>query len=76
MTEEQPIPEKWIGEEIRLVYAGGSATLRSDCTLEDVGDRGVVISYKGATRFHPWNTIISLQIGESEGPRGAQVDSF
>jgi hypothetical protein len=29
-----------------------------------VNDRGVVVEYRGATRFHPWSCISTLQLGE------------
>jgi hypothetical protein len=69
VAEEKSIPEKWVGEEIRLLSLGGSQTRATNCTLEEANDRGVVISYKGATLFHPWNTIISLQLGEPTRPQ-------
>jgi hypothetical protein len=77
VAEEKSIPEKWVGEKIRLVSVGGSQTRSANCTLEEVNDRGVVISHKGATRFHPWNTIISLQLGEPTRRRPrARASSF
>jgi hypothetical protein len=60
-SDERPVPEKWIGKEISLasVRADGS---RRNCTLEEVNDRGVVVSYDRKTSFHPWDTIAALQL--------------
>ncbi len=48
-------------EPIRASSKRGSRTL---CELKGVNDRGVVVEYGGATRFHPWSCISTLQLGE------------
>jgi hypothetical protein len=67
MTENlQAAPDSWIGEEIVLRYTGGPQTHRHECTLRAVNDRGVVVEHKGATVFHPWNSVNAIQHGKLE----------
>ncbi len=63
-SPEEQVPNSWIGEQILVItIKRGSRTL---CELKGVNDRGVVVEYRGATRFHPWSCISTLQLGEVE----------
>ena len=66
IVAEEQVPNSWIGEQILVItiiitIKRGSRTL---CELKGVNDRGVVVEYRGATRFHPWSCISTLQLGE------------
>jgi hypothetical protein len=62
IVAEEQVPDSWIGEQILVItIKRGSRTL---CELKGVNDRGVVVEYRGATRFHPWSCISTLQLGE------------
>jgi hypothetical protein len=63
-VEAQNVPDSWVGEEITISFSSGSQRATAKCTLAAVNDRGVVVDYRGAAFFHPWNSIIAIQRGE------------
>ncbi len=62
----KPVPEAWIGRAVELIFVSGSSTEYADGRLEDVNDRGIVLTVKGhgehPTRplFYPWGAVIQL----------------
>ena len=70
--ESTPIHEAWIGRAVELIFVSGSSTEYTDGRLEEVNDRGIVLTVEGhgehPTRplFYPWGAVIQL----SETPNG------
>ena len=61
-----PVPEAWIGRPVKLVFVSGSSTEYTDGTLEEVNDKGVVLSiethvgHPAQPLFYPWSAVIQL----------------
>lgn len=61
-----PIPEAWIGQAVRLVFVSGGSTEYAVGGLEDVNDRGIVVSVEthvgqpAQPLFYPWGAVIQL----------------
>jgi hypothetical protein len=61
-----PIPEAWIGRSVELVFVSGASTEYADGYLEEVNDRGIVLSvethvgYPAQPLFYPWSAVIQL----------------
>ena len=61
-----PIPEAWIGRAVELVFVSGSSTEYSNGYLEEVNDRGIVLTVEGhgehsaRSLFYPWSAVIQL----------------
>ena len=61
-----PVPEAWLGQPVKLVFVSGSSTEYADGILEEVNDRGIVLSVEthvGFTPqplFYPWSAVIQL----------------
>jgi len=61
-----PVPETWLGRPVRLVFVSGSSTEYVDGVLEEVNDRGIVLSvethvgHPAQPLFYPWNAVIQL----------------
>ena len=70
MEREQPgrkqIPEAWVGQPVQLVFISGSSTEYVDGILEEVNDRGVVLSVDlhvgrpEQSLFYPWSAVVQL----------------
>lgn len=66
----KPVPEAWVGRVVELVFVSGSSTEYASGILEEVNDRGIVLSVEthvGHTAqplFYPWGAVIQL----SEAP--------
>jgi hypothetical protein len=62
----RPIPDAWIGLEVELVFVSGSSTEYADGRLEEVNDRGIVLTVEGHGEyperplFYPWGAVIQL----------------
>lgn len=60
------IPEAWIGRSVELIFVSGSSTEYADGLLEEVNDRGVVLTVEGhgehppRSLFYPWGAVIRL----------------
>ena len=60
------IPEAWIGTEVELIFVSGSSTEYADGCLEEVNDRGIVLTVEGHGEhparplFYPWGAVIQL----------------
>ena len=39
-----PVPEAWIGRTVELIFISGSSTEYADGDLEEVNERGLVLS--------------------------------
>ena len=61
-----PVPEVWLGRPVKLVFVSGSSTEYADGTLEEVNDRGIVLSiethigHPAQPLFYPWSAVIQL----------------
>jgi hypothetical protein len=61
-----PVPEVWIGRAVKLVFVSGASTEYVDGYLEEVNDRGIVLSvethvgHPAQPLFYPWSAIIQL----------------
>jgi hypothetical protein len=70
MERERPggkrIPEDWLGHPVQLVFVSGSSTEYVDGVLQEVNDRGIVLSadlhvgYPAQSLFYPWSAIVQL----------------
>ena len=76
VVEGTEIPERWIGREVVISMISASTTRTGEdlplegavrqVMLEDMTDRGVVITYPTDTRkrprryFHPWGAILGI----------------
>jgi len=61
-----PVPEVWVGRAVRLVFVSGASTEYADGVLEEVNDRGIVVSVEthvgqpAQPLFYPWGAVIQL----------------
>jgi hypothetical protein len=61
-----PVPEAWIGRSVELVFISGASTEYVDGRLEEVNDRGIVLSvethvgHPAQPLFYPWSAVIQL----------------
>lgn len=70
MAEMEPVPEAWIGQDVRLRYVDADVPRSLDCVLEEVNDRGVRVAAGEETSFFPWGNVIRLDLGHSRPVRG------
>jgi hypothetical protein len=62
----RPVPEAWIGRAVELIFVSGSSTEYADGYLEEVNERGIVLTVKGHGEyparplFFPWGAVIQL----------------
>ena len=68
-------PENWIGRSVQLVFISGSSTEYVDGVLEEVNDRGIVLSVDlhvgrpAQSLFYPWSAVVQLAEDPGERPR-------
>jgi hypothetical protein len=61
-----PVPEAWIGRSVELVFISGASTEYADGTLQEVNNRGIVLSvethvgHPAQPLFYPWGAVIQL----------------
>jgi hypothetical protein len=61
-----PVPEAWIGRSVALVFVSGASTEYVDGDLQEVNDRGIVLSvethvgHPAQRLFYPWSSVIQL----------------
>jgi hypothetical protein len=61
-----PVPEAWISSEVELIFVSGCSTEYADGRLEEVNERGIVLTVEGHGEhparplFYPWGAIIQL----------------
>jgi hypothetical protein len=61
-----PIPEAWAGRAVELIFISGGSPEYTDDGLEEVNDRGIVLSvetqlgYPARPLFYPWSAVIQL----------------
>ena len=77
MEREQPgreqRPQAWLGRQVHLVYISGSSTEYVEGVLEEVNDRGIVLSAElhvgrpAQSLFYPWSAVV--QLSEDPGAR-------
>ena len=67
-------PDAWVGQQVALRYWYGDGRNTLKCTLEDVGDRGVVVRFtergKQRTRFFPWSAVLHIEPRAGGEPSG------
>jgi len=67
----EPVPEAWIGRAVDLVFVSGSSTEYADGLLEEVNERGILLTVAGHGEhpprllFYPWGAVIHLSPGEA-----------
>ncbi len=71
MTEEKQLPDRWVGEEVHLSHWGGDKSLGDQGTLEDVGDRGILVRIRQEPRFFPWHAVLEITPMSERRPRRA-----
>jgi hypothetical protein len=49
-----PVSEAWIGRAVELVLVSGSSTEYADGNLEEVNERGIVLTVKGHGEHLAW----------------------
>ena len=61
-----PVPEAWIGRTVELIFISGSSTEYADGDLEEVNERGIVLSVEtkvgrpARPLFYPWSAVTQL----------------
>jgi hypothetical protein len=61
-----PVPEAWIGRTVELIFISGSSTEYADGDLEEVNERGIVLSVETQfgrpawPLFYPWSAVTQL----------------
>ena len=71
-----PVPEAWINRSVELVFISGASTEYTDGILQEVNDRGIVLSvethvgHAAQSLFYPWSAVIQLS-EERDGSRGS-----
>jgi hypothetical protein len=66
-----PVPEAWIGRAVELIFVSGSSTEYADGYLDEVNERGVVLTVEGhgehlaRSLFYPWGAVIQLSPEEA-----------
>jgi hypothetical protein len=64
------VPEAWIGRTVELIFISGGSTEYTDCDLEEVNDRGIVLSvetqvgHPAQPLFYPWSAAV-IQLSEA-----------
>jgi hypothetical protein len=67
------VPEAWIGRAVELIFVSGSSTEYNDGYLEEVNERGIVLTVEGHGEyparplFFPWGAVIQLSPEASGG---------
>jgi hypothetical protein len=81
MEREQPgrkhkRPEDWLGRPVKLVFISGSSTEYIDGILEEVNDRGIVLSSEvhvgrpAQSLFYPWSAMVQLTVAHEDRKGG------
>jgi hypothetical protein len=58
------VAEAWIGRPVELVFISGASTEYTDGDLQEVNDRGIVLSvethvgHPSQLLFYPWSAVI------------------
>src|SRR5829696_9935004 len=65
-------PEEWTGRPLKLVFISGSSTEYVDGVLEEVNDRGIVLSAMlhvgrpAQSLFYPWSAVVQLSEAQED----------
>lgn len=70
-TEKVPAPEGWIGHKVHVRYSDADVPRWLDCTLENAGEHGVVVTSDEKTTFFPWGSVIKMDLVAAEAPGGS-----
>src|SRR3712207_8765772 len=63
--QSTPVPDAWIGRTVELIFVSGSSTEYADGYLEEVNDRGIVLTVEGdrkSTRLNSSHANISYAV--------------
>jgi hypothetical protein len=69
--QQQRRPEAWLGKPVRLEFISGSSTEYVVGLLDEVNDRGIVLSadlhvgHPAQALFYPWSAVV--QLSEAQG---------
>lgn len=63
MAGSSQAPEDWVGREVHLRYIDADAPRSLECTLSEVGERGVCVVSGEETSFFPWTSVVRLDLG-------------
>jgi hypothetical protein len=61
-----PVPKAWVGRTVELIFVSRSSTEYTGGRLEEVNDRGIVLTVEGHGEhparplFYPWGAVIQL----------------
>lgn len=69
MAEKAPVPEAWVGQEVNVRYTDADVPRWLDCTLDEVGERGVCVSTDEKKSFFPWSNLVKIDLGHSDPVR-------
>ena len=65
-----PVPEVWIGRAVELIFISGGSTEYTDGDLEEVNDRGIVVSVETHVGHPPRLRMIGARpCGDPAGGR-------
>jgi hypothetical protein len=56
-----PVPEAWIGRTVELIFISGSSTEYADGDLEEVNERGIVLSVETQVGRPARPPVLSLE---------------
>ncbi len=66
------VPEAWIGQVVNLVFSAGASTEYVGGNLEEVNNRGIVLSadthigHPAQSLFYPWSAVIQLALSDKD----------
>ena len=72
---KQRRPEAWLGRPVRLEFISGSSTEYVVGVLDEVNERGIVLSaalhvgHPPQALFYPWSAVVQLAEDPGERPR-------
>ena len=55
-----PVPEAWIGRAVELIFVSGSSTEYADGYLEEVNDRGIVLTVEGHGEYPALHPVLPV----------------
>lgn len=71
MSEKASAPGSWVGRKVHVRYSDADVPRWLDCTLEEVGEHGVVVTSEEKTAFFSWSSVIKIDLGAAETAGGA-----
>ena len=71
-SKQRRRPEAWIDRPVKLIFISGSSTEYVDGVLEEVNDRGIVLSAMlhggrpAQSLFYPWSAVVQLSEAQED----------